>query len=232
MYQFLRRAQHFISFFPRIFGSRRLYKGYISSLNRCELVELVNELKQIDCGSHELTKKYLNWRWYLRENFARCVSVGLHKSPSVAILDLGSGPGYFLACAQYLGNRVIGLDTGDNPIYRSLIKFMQLPPVLIERIEPSQKLKTVGDQKFDLITAFSVTFHAVKDKAWSDDHWLFFFADLHRHLDNGGEIFLRFNTPKTKIISEPVLASLKENFDILDSDYRSLHMKIKLDRNE
>lgn len=145
-------------------------------------------------------RKYLKFSWYIRDNIARAINLGLHKAKPCRILDIGSGPGYFLLVCRYFGHSVQGLDLPDNPLYREL--FAEFG---IDRIEsavrPFEPLVGLGGS-YNLITAYAATFceNIVEknNKKWGNNEWEFFLSDIAPKLHKGGRIFLRMN------VSDPI----------------------------
>lgn len=140
-------------------------------------------------------RKYLRLGWYLRDNLARAVMLGLHDGAKLRVLDLGSGAGYFLLASRHFGHRVMGFDLPGNRFYEEMLRQFELPRVeaAIKPFEPMPDL----DGKFDLITAFAVTFASGKRfpeaTEWGRDEWHYFINDLRRFLNPGGRVFLRLN---------------------------------------
>jgi len=75
----------------------------------------------------EKYRKYLAAfdRW-LEVNVQRAQDLQLHRSPPLAILDIGCGGGFFLFVCQRLGHRCLGLDTGEDCLFSDLIELFQV----------------------------------------------------------------------------------------------------------
>ncbi|HEY1769096.1 MAG TPA: class I SAM-dependent methyltransferase [Chthoniobacterales bacterium] len=137
--------------------------------------------------------KYLDLEKYLHLNVRRVQDLDLHRSAPKEILDIGCGGGFFLFVARARGHRGLGLDTGEIPVFDSLVTLLGVERVTytIKAFEP---LPDLG-RKFDLITAFSTAFHGGKDNSWrwGAKEWEFLIDDLERHLKPGGRIFFGLN---------------------------------------
>ena len=105
--------------------------------------------------------KYANRHQWLLLNIYRAAQLGLHVSPALHILDIGCGPGYFMAVARALGHQCEGVDapedylTGiERRVYSELLEALHCrayaSPLLIERFVPLP----FGEKRYDLITAF------------------------------------------------------------------------------
>jgi SAM-dependent methyltransferase len=138
--------------------------------------------------------KYLDAPRWTRLNIRRAQELRLKLRPKpLRILDLGSGAGYFLLVAKYLGHSGIGLDIADPEMYGEMFELFGFQRVIWE-INAYQRLPDLGE-KFDLVTAFSICFNGHKrPDLWGPKEWEFFLDDLHTHvLKPSGEIFLGMN---------------------------------------
>lgn len=144
----------------------------------------------------EASGKYLDVRTYLEEAIREAKSLGLWDSPSLRVLDIGCGTGYFLYVARSRGHDILGLDLNDNPMYNDVTGLLRIPRT-IHRVEKFRPLPDIG-RPFDLITAFSICFdcHGGND-VWGVDEWEYFVSDCRSHLSPGGRLLLNFN-PATK----------------------------------
>jgi SAM-dependent methyltransferase len=145
--------------------------------------------------------KYANSRYWLLFNALRAAELGLHRAPSLRILDLGSGPGYFLAVARALGHDCRGVDAPNShlteverEVYSELTAALRcrdsVRPLLIEPFTPLP----FRDPPFDLITAFWICFnrHRQPDE-WGLREWRYFVEDAFSCLRPGGKIVLDLN---------------------------------------
>jgi SAM-dependent methyltransferase len=145
--------------------------------------------------------KYADHRFWLLLNLERAARLGLHASPELRVMDLGCGPGYFMAAARVLGHDCRGVDVPESwftpverEVYAELLGALKCGPhvssLLIERFVPLP----FEAAQFDLITAFWICFnrHRQPDE-WGVDEWRFFVDDALRRLREGGRLFLELN---------------------------------------
>ncbi len=145
--------------------------------------------------------KYADYRLWIPFNVNRIGYLGLHNSRPLRILDIGCGPGYFLASARVCGHEVHGIDAPadilsdvENRVYSELLAALRMDsyvsPLLIERFVPL----SLPLRDLDFITAFWLCFnrHRQKDE-WSVDEWRFFVDDALFHLRPGGILHLELN---------------------------------------
>jgi SAM-dependent methyltransferase len=150
--------------------------------------------------------KYVDAERWLRLNIRRAQELKLtSRTRPLRILDLGSGAGYFLLVARYLGHSGMGLDIPDPPMYGELFELFGLKRVVCE-IKAFQALPDLGE-RFDLVTAFSICFNGHKrHDLWTSKEWAFFLNDLEtRFLNPGGEIFLGMNPEEDGSFYTPAL---------------------------
>ena len=155
----------------------------------------LREIQQRYTDSSEGFAKYTDVDRYLRVNRERVQDLKLHRSTRKRVLDLGCGGGFFLFILKKLGHSVLGLDVGHIDLYTELVELFDVPRVLWE-IRALEALPDLG-QKFDWITAFSVTFNLYQPskQSWGSAEWDFLLRDLERHLAPGGKIFLELDPP-------------------------------------
>lgn len=145
--------------------------------------------------------KYANPRHWLLLNALRVADLGLDAVSGLRILDIGCGPGYFVAMTRALGHQCHGVDAPDEcfnaverEVYATLTEALHcrdaVSPLLIERFKPLP----FRDRPFDLITAFWVCFnrHRQPDE-WGSEEWRFFVQDAMANLCPGGRIVLDLN---------------------------------------
>ena len=150
--------------------------------------------------------KYVDARRWLRLNIRRAQDLRLNiRRFPLQILDLGSGGGYFLLVARYLGHSGLGLDIEDPPMYEDMFRVFGLERVTW-RIEAFQELPELN-KRFDLVTAFSICFNGHKTKdLWTPKEWGFLLNDLKRRfLKPAGEIFLGMNPEPGDVYYTPEL---------------------------
>jgi SAM-dependent methyltransferase len=145
--------------------------------------------------------KYTDYSYWIPFNVARIGKLSLHKSPPLRILDIGCGPGYFLAAARVCGHDCYGVDAPPNiltdverRVYAELLGALGcsevVSPLLIERYVPMN----VTQHDLDLITAFWICFnrHRQPDE-WGVSEWRFLVDDALSHLREGGILHLELN---------------------------------------
>lgn len=144
--------------------------------------------------------KYADYSFWLPFNLRRAAQLGLHQQAGLHILDLGCGPGYFLAVARALGHECRGVDLPQSAfspieqhVYGELLEALGCRH-LVSALN-IQSMAPLGIEGcYDLITAFWVCFnrHRQPDE-WGCAEWRFFVHDALTHLRPGGAIFLELN---------------------------------------
>jgi SAM-dependent methyltransferase len=145
--------------------------------------------------------KYADYHFWIPFNVDRIGALALHHSPPLRILDIGCGPGYFLAAALAYGHDCYGIDAPatvmsevEARVYSEMLAALscdrRVSPLLIERFVPMAL--PIGD--LDLITAFWICFnrHDQPDE-WGPAEWQFFVKDALSHLREGGILHLELN---------------------------------------
>lgn len=137
--------------------------------------------------------KFLDLDDWMRRNVKRVRNQGIRRSPpSLRVLDIGSGAGYFLHILRCMGHEPLGLDTDDEPIYREMFEAFGLPRV-IHRIEAFEPLPDLG-APFDLVTAHLTCFdHRADGSHWGREEWDYFLNDLGRHVKPDGKVQFDLN---------------------------------------
>ena len=146
--------------------------------------------------------KYADYGYWIPFNVARIGALSLHTSTALRILDIGCGPGYFLAAAQACGHQCYGIDAPtnilsevENRVYSETLAALgcdrYVSPVLIERFVPM----SLPYRDLDAITAFWICFnrHRQLDE-WGVSEWRFFVDDAVSHLRIGGFLHLELNS--------------------------------------
>ncbi len=166
----------------------------------------------------------------MRTNVKRVRDLRLKKAPpSLRILDIGCGSGYFLHIAKCLGHEVLGMDLDKEPIFRETIALLGLKRI-IHRIEPFQALPDTG-APFDLITAHMTRFNWHNDGTpWGTKEWEFFLKDLASRLTPSGRLQFDLNALPDGRHMEPELRQffLSKGAHI---DRRRIHLKPPFDEN-
>lgn len=145
-----------------------------------------------------INRRYEDVDYWIGVNVERAQDLWLDRAPSLRILDLGCGAGYFLYVCKFFGHEGLGVDTDDEPVFRGTTAFLNLRR-MIARIEPQVPLPDLGEG-FDLVTAHRVCFHRL-DRAkngdwneWRPADWKFFINDIRaRFLKPDGRLLLDFN---------------------------------------
>ena len=145
--------------------------------------------------------KYAEPRQWVLLNAMRAADLGLDGAPGRRVLDIGCGPGFFVAMARALGHECSGVDAPETyftavekDVYSSMTAALHcrevVSPLLIERFKPLP----IRDQPFDLLTAFWICFnrHRQEDE-WGVDEWRFFVEDALGCLRPGGKMVLDLN---------------------------------------
>jgi hypothetical protein len=139
--------------------------------------------------------KFLDVKTCLPVVIKRAHGLGLHRSPPLDILDIGTGVGFFPVVCKHYGHRVVAIDRDGNQVFEDVTKWLAVDRRSWE-ITPFQPLPGLG-LKFDLVTAFMVNFDRVDgadDAPWGVPEWTFFLRDLGaNHLVEGGRVALLLN---------------------------------------
>jgi SAM-dependent methyltransferase len=179
----------------------RLASRVTQSADLARIDNLGREMAQTLQRDPTCAAKYTDHAFWLPFNVERIGKLALHKSPRLRILDVGCGPGYFLAAARACGHDCYGVDAPPNiltdverRVYAELLAALRcsdvVTPVLIERYVPM----TVAQRDLDLITAFWICFnrHRQPDE-WGAEEWRFLVDDAMSHLRPGGLLHLELN---------------------------------------
>ena len=171
-------------------------KRILATIDRNEIARIA-EVYPRRPGARKLNA-WQDVSYWIGINVARAQDLWLDRSSPLRILDLGSGPGYFLYVCKFLGHSGLGLDIDDDPFFGAMTKYFKVPRV-ISRIDPGTPLPELGE-KFDLITGHRVCFHRITREPdgvwneWSPADWKFFINDIRtRFLKPDGRLLLDFN---------------------------------------
>lgn len=147
--------------------------------------------------------KYLDAGYWLRMNILRAARLGLHTARPKKILDLGCGPGYFLAACRLFGHDAVGLDCPEalltaieKEVYTLTFDVLKLTKMesLITPFHP-----ILSGEQFDLITGFMVCFNNHdRESEWCRPEWEWFIGHLLSHLAEDGVIWLELNANRAR----------------------------------
>jgi len=155
----------------------------------------------VDCDP-ESAAKYADYNYWIPFNVVRVGNLSLHDSNPLRILDVGCGPGYFMAAALACGHECYGIDAPagvltdvEARVYSEMLAALscsdRVTPVLIERFRPM----ALPVRDLDLISAFWICFnrHQQPDE-WGAEEWRFWVEDALSHLRDGGVLHLELNS--------------------------------------
>jgi len=171
-----------------------------ADLQRIE--KLAREMAPVVERDPACAAKYADYAYWIPFNVNRVGGLGLHHSRPLRILDIGCGPGYFLAAAAACGHECYGIDAPaavmtpvEQRVYSAMLAALSLAdrvsPLLIERYKPM----ALPQRDLDLITAFWICFnrHEQPDE-WGAAEWKFFVQDAMSYLRDGGVLHLELNS--------------------------------------
>lgn len=186
------------------YGSPQLCRIPSRICKRADLARierLGREMKAVVERDPASAAKYADYGYWIPFNLARIGALGLHKSSALRLLDIGCGPGYFLAAAAACGHECHGIDAPDSilspveqRVYSEMLAALGcnriVSPLLIERFVSMP----LPQRDLDLITAFWICFnrHRQPDE-WGAEEWRFFVGDALTHLRDGGVLHLELN---------------------------------------
>lgn len=175
-------------------------------MERLPLEEVDRFRRNFDLGEKVRPAKYLRYEEWVPKNLDRARRAHLAPTPPVqSILDLGCGPGWFLAVASAMGHEVHGLDVPGEPVFHGLTRILGVPRTL-HRIRPFKSLPAEV-REYDLITAHMTCFNFyTKHKPWGREEWDFFLRDLRTRLNEDGVIHLELNPLSATCRIQPELA--------------------------
>ncbi|MGC6486120.1 MAG: class I SAM-dependent methyltransferase [Planctomycetota bacterium] len=116
--------------------------------------------------------RFLDYRAELAREAFRCHKFSLDGSAPGRVLDLGTGPGYFLLACRELGHEAIGLDIAD-PILGDIAAAVGADRRICRVTPELSGLPVRGP--FDLVTGFQIAFDntyvTTDHPPWSTDDW-------------------------------------------------------------
>lgn len=180
---------------------RNLLDSVEKSADTARIERLWAEVKPIFRKDPTSAAKYADRRYWLLLNVQRALKLNLQKQKPLKILDIGCGPGFFMAVARAAGHQSWGVDAPESfltpteaRVYSELLESLQCKqytsPLLIERFVP---LPFEG-QNYDLITAFWICFNRHREPdTWGVEEWRFFINDALQYVNPGGRLLLELN---------------------------------------
>ena len=163
---------------------------------------LSQEMADIADCDPESAAKYIDYNFWIPFNAIRIGALALHRSRPLRLLDIGCGPGYFLAAALACGHDCYAIDAPagvmtdvEARVYAELLAALscadRVSTLLIERFQPMP----LAIHDLDLITAFWICFnrHQQPDE-WGVEEWRFWVDDAMSHLAEGGVLHLELNS--------------------------------------
>jgi hypothetical protein len=150
--------------------------------------------------------KYLDIPGNFLRQLRHARALGLHRASPGAVLDIGAGGGYFCYAAALLGHAAVAIQPTDEnrsaeAVFSALLDFHGVARSA-QRIAPRTSIvrdAALGERRFDLVTAFALTFNVLETDArpyWGAGDYLFLLRDLReRVLAPGGRVALKFQQP-------------------------------------
>jgi SAM-dependent methyltransferase len=144
--------------------------------------------------------KYFDHRLWLRKSLIAAARLGLHEEKGLTVLDIGCGPGWFLAAANHLGHDCTGMDLPLEMIRaEDQLAYTAIPEILhcadrITRasIEKFTSIPVAGP--YDLITCTLVCFDDHwSETPWGAGEWEYFLEDALSKLKPAGRLYLELN---------------------------------------
>jgi SAM-dependent methyltransferase len=179
---------------------QRLRAAIAAALDGAALDLLAERLAPARAERPDSAVKYLDRDYWLGRNLQRAARLGLDRGPARAVLDLGCGPGYFVAVCRRLGHRAVGADQParrasdlERQVFPALNAALGVAPVELA-IDAFAAPAAPAPGRFDLVTAFQVCFNRHKrDGEWSRAEWQFFVEHARGWLAPGGQLYFELN---------------------------------------
>ena len=141
--------------------------------------------------------KYINPAIYFSSKLATAMSLDLHSTKPMDILDIGTGCGHFPAIANYFGHQTLGIDMPLDPLAATLDTHFYNDLCAVFGVEKKDKAikpfeEFSFDRKFDLVTALMAAFNLMDDGSpYTIEAWKFFFKNLDEKIlnPNGYAVF-------------------------------------------
>lgn len=149
----------------------------------------VDPIRRAYADEHEV--KFCEYDRRIQRAWSWAQKLKLDRSPPLDILDIGTGPGYFVHVCRRLGHNCTGLDRPGLTVFPELRQWLGVP-CIEHKIRPNTPLPV--PRRFDLVTAFLSPFNYLPGprRFWTLDEWLFFFDDLQAEvLKPNGRVVLQ-----------------------------------------
>jgi len=193
---------------------RLIARAYLRQIDESEVYRLAETYdgRLIDHG------KYADVQTHVLRQARAAVGLGLHRRFPLRVLDIGSGFGYFLAVAQFLGHQVTGVDlpraSGQvAAFYEDACKLLGVRRVDWV-VRPDAEVPPLAAGPFDLITAWQITFNGHNtSQLWGVAEWSGFLMRLAGLCSLRGEIVLSFNTERRS--GQFINSDLSQYLDVL-----------------
>lgn len=200
---------HTIGRVRRTDGADRLYREVTGSWDRAAFIDrfrsywdpfpTLRPAKYLDLGSAVRDAAHV----YLA---SKAFADGRRKR----VLDIGCGPGYYLAVCRSQGHEVLGIDLDDQPLYNEMVDFLEIPRI-VHRVTPAAPLPDL-EGTFDVVSAYGVVFNfdpAPARTSWSAEAWIGALDRFVSILAPGGTLIIGFNADsRTGQLYPPGLRSL------------------------
>lgn len=159
-----------------------------------------------------LAHSYNQWMYRVRERvFRRTVRRSRIDVPNSAVLDIGSGTGFYIDLWKRLGARSVnGVDIADSAVEQLQEKF---PDVDFTRTDISDGAP-FDDGTFNAVSAFDMLFHIVEDERYRAA-----ISEVHRMLaDEGRFIFTENFVPEKRAGRKHYISRSREEIEGLLHD--------------
>jgi SAM-dependent methyltransferase len=139
----------------------------------------VDVIRRAYSGEHEV--KFADYAPRIRKAWRWAQELKLAQSPPLDILDIGTGPGYFVHVCRRLGHNSVGLDRPGLTVFPELRDWLGISCIEHE-IRPNTPLPV--PRRFDLVTSFLSPFNYLprERRFWTLAEWTFFFDDLRQRV--------------------------------------------------
>ena len=162
--------------------------------------------------------KYFDHSYWFESKIDIIRKLNLQSSPTLDILDIGTGVGHFPVLARYFGHNVWGANLprkmlrptdGERHFYHVMCDYFDLSCFELA-ISPNEAISGI-DKRFDLITCLMTEFNTIAGNPWSEKEWRFFIDDVKNSiLKPGGRLFLQLTNGKLTHDSWSFLKSISE----------------------